>query len=181
MRVFWTRGYSATSLDELATATGMNRPSLYAGFGDKHDLYLKTLQRYREQSREATISLLADEPTLREFLTRFYKAAINIYLGGGDDEARGCYSIATASTEATVDPEVREFLADSIRSTDGFLSDLIRNARNAGEIATKADPESLAQLATAVLHTLAVRSRAGVSRRELTALAKSAVDMIVGQ
>jgi AcrR family transcriptional regulator len=40
---FWSAGYAATSLDELAAATGMNRPSLYGAFGDKHDLYLKTL------------------------------------------------------------------------------------------------------------------------------------------
>ena len=48
---FWKNGYAATSLDDLAAATGMNRPSLYAAFGDKRDLYLKTLTRYQQQSR----------------------------------------------------------------------------------------------------------------------------------
>src|SRR5713226_923451 len=114
---FWKAGYAGTSLDDLSEATGMNRPSLYAAFGDKHDLYLKTLERYRAQSRAMSKQLLADNPTLRVYLRRFYKAALDIYLVG-ESEARGCYSICTAATQAAVDPAVRAFLADSIRGTD---------------------------------------------------------------
>src|SRR5580704_19172976 len=68
---FWKRGYAATSLDDLVAATGMNRPSLYAAFGDKRDIYLKTLARYREQSRTIGVEILADDPPLRIFLKRF--------------------------------------------------------------------------------------------------------------
>src|ERR1700734_641871 len=86
---FWKHGYAATSLDDLVAATGMNRPSLYAAFGDKGDLYLKTLQRYQRKSRTKTIELLADRPLLRVFLTRFYDGALEIYRAG-DEDARGC-------------------------------------------------------------------------------------------
>ncbi len=178
-QVFWTKGYAATSLDDLAAATGMNRPSLYAAFGDKRELYLKTLQRYRDQSRTMTVRLLDDDPTLRVFLKRFYDAALDIYLAGGD-ETRGCYSISTAPAQATMDPPVRAFLAESVDSTDAFLSNLIRKARARGEIATHAEPAALAQVATATLHTIAVRSRAGVSRKQLEALAAGAIDVICG-
>ena len=65
---FWERGYSGTSLDELSEATGMNRPSLYGAFGDKRDLYLKTLAHYREEGRALARQALADQPTLRVFL-----------------------------------------------------------------------------------------------------------------
>src|SRR5215472_6665877 len=129
---FWKNGYAATSLDELAAATGMNRPSLYAAFGDKRDLYLKTLKRYRDQSRSMVMQILSDNPTLRVFLTRFYKTALDIYLAG-EDGARGCYSIATAGVRATVDPSVRAFLADSVRSTDALLAGLVRKAQDRGE------------------------------------------------
>jgi TetR/AcrR family transcriptional regulator, copper-responsive repressor len=178
-KVFWKKGYAAASLDDLAAATGMNRPSLYAAFGDKRDLYLKTLRRYREQSRAATVRLLDDHPTLRVFLERFYDAALDIYLSGGDD-ARGCYSISTAPAQATTDPAVRAFLAESVGSTDAFLTGLIGKARDRGEIAADAEPSVLAQVATAALHTIAVRARAGVSRKELVALAAGAIDVICG-
>jgi AcrR family transcriptional regulator len=174
---FWKNGYAGTSLDELAAATGMNRPSLYAAFGDKRALYLKTLERYRQQSRTLALRLLADDPPLRVFLRRFYQAALDIYQAG-DEAAHGCYMISTAGTQATVDPGVRTFVADSVRSTDAFLSDVIAKARDRGEVDASADPVALGQLATATLHTLAVRARAGISRRQLNALAAAAIDMI---
>jgi AcrR family transcriptional regulator len=177
--VFWKRGYAATSLDDLAAATGMNRPSLYAAFGDKRDIYLKTLARYREQSRAIGAEIVADDPPLRIFLKRFYQAALDIYLAG-NDEALGCYSISTAPAQATTDPAVREFLATTIGNTDAFVAKQIAKARERGEVASEADPEALAQLATAALHTLAVRARAGTSRKPLTALAACAIDVICG-
>src|SRR3954467_15127323 len=77
---FWKAGYAGTSLDDLAAATGMNRPSLYAAFGDKRELYLKTLQHYRDQYRELARETVADDPPLRVFLKRFYDTALGIYL-----------------------------------------------------------------------------------------------------
>ncbi|MBO0755119.1 MAG: TetR/AcrR family transcriptional regulator [Bradyrhizobiaceae bacterium] len=174
---FWNNGYAATSLDDLAAATGMNRPSLYAAFGDKSDLYLKTLERYRDQNRALALEMLTDNPTLRVFLGRLYEKALDTYLAG-DERARGCYIITTAATQATLDPAVRTFLAENVRRTDAFLSGQITKARDRGEIDSDADPAALAQLATATLHTLAVRSRAGVSRKQLSALARAAIDVI---
>jgi AcrR family transcriptional regulator len=173
--VFWKAGYAATSLDDLVEATGMNRPSLYAAFGDKRDLYLKTLAYYRDEGRALARDALAGNPSLRVFLKRFYDKALELYLGGGP---RGCYSIGTAATVAAVDDDVRAFLAESMRSTDGFLKHQIEKAKDRGEIARDADATALAYLATATLHTLAVRSRAGLPRKELDALVKAAIEVI---
>jgi TetR/AcrR family transcriptional regulator, copper-responsive repressor len=174
---FWKHGYAGTSLDALASATGMNRPSLYAAFGNKHELYLKTLKRYRDSMREAARALLVDEPSLRIYLTRFYRVALDVYFAGADG-ARGCYFVGTAATESAVDPAVRGFLADSIQGTDAFFATLVRKAIDLSEIHTKADPEALARLLTATLHTLAVRSRAGQSRRELEKLYAATIQIV---
>ena len=176
---FWKAGYAGTSLDDLAAATGMNRPSLYAAFGDKRELYLKTLEHYRDEYRALARRTLADDPTLRVFLKRFYDAALDLYLTG-EGGARGCYSIGTAATEATVDPNVRAFLADSTRNTDAFLKSRIDKARERGEIAKDTDATALAYLATATMHTIAIRSRAGLARRELDAIVDAAIDVICG-
>jgi len=172
---FWKAGYAGTSLDDLSEATGMNRPSLYAAFGDKRDLYLKTLEHYREESRGLARAALADDPPLKVFLKRFYDKALELYL---DDGPRGCYSIGTAATVAAVDDQVRAFLADSMRSTDSFLKHRIEKAKQRGELARDADPAALAYLASGTLHTLAVRARAGLSRKELDALADAAIGVI---
>jgi AcrR family transcriptional regulator len=175
---FWKAGYAGTSLDDLSEATGMNRPSLYAAFGDKRDLYLKTLMHYRDEGRALARQALAGEPTLRVFLKRFYGKALELYL---EDGPRGCYSIGTAATVAAVDNDVRDFLADSMRTTDGFLRSQIEKAKERGEIARDADAAALAYIASATLHTLAIRSRAGLPRKELDALVAAAIDVICGK
>src|ERR1043165_7064693 len=175
---FWQAGYAGTSLDDLVAATGMNRPSLYAAFGDKRDLYLKTLEYYRDESRALARAALADDPPLRVLLKRFYDKALELYLTDGP---RGCYSIGTAATVAAVDDGVRAFLADSMRTTDSFLTHQIEKAKERGELAPGADPAALGYLATATLHTLAIRARAGLPRKELNALVNAAIDVICGK
>src|SRR5205809_713119 len=143
--------------------------------GDKRDLYLKTLEHYRDESRVLARAALADDPPLRVLLKRFYDKALELYLKGGP---RGCYSIGTAATVAAVDDGVRAFLAESMRTTDSFLKHQIEKAQERGEIATDADAAALAYLASATLHTLAVRSRAGLPRQELDALVDAAIGII---
>ena len=67
---FWLGGYSGTSLDTLSDATGMNRPSLYAAFGDKHALYLNTLDRYVEAGVQGMHVALRDDIPLAQALQR---------------------------------------------------------------------------------------------------------------
>ena len=175
---FWKAGYAGTSLDDLVEATGMNRPSLYAAFGDKREIYLKTLDYYMEESRALARAALAGDPPLRVFLKRFYDKALDLYFGDGP---RGCYTVGTAATVAAVDDDVRKFLADRVRNADDFLRRQIEQGQARGEIARDADPAALAYLATGTLHTLAIRSRAGISRKELDALAKAAIAVICGK
>ena len=163
MSAFWRFGYSATSLDQLSDATDMNRPSLYAAFGDKRALYLQTLDSYTERSKEGIAKALDPELSLAEGLQRFYDSALAAYLPSGDP-ARGCYLIGTAVTEALGDEEVRTRLASALREFERMLEARIRKAREDGEIEATADPQVLAMIASAVLYTLAIRSRAGESR-----------------
>jgi len=172
---FWKAGYAGTSLDDLVEATGMNRPSLYAAFGDKREIYLKTLDHYTEESRTLARAALEDDPPLRVFLKRFYDKALDLYFGDGP---RGCYTVGTAATVAAVDDDVRKFLADRVRNADDFLKKQIEKAQARGEISRTADAAALAYLATGTLHTLAIRSRAGIPRKDLEALAKAAIAVI---
>ena len=87
---FWRSGYSGTSLDSIAAATGMNPPSLYAAFGNKHALYLEALARYWDISLAATREALAGDYPLDEALMLAYDAALSIYFSG-KGHARGCF------------------------------------------------------------------------------------------
>lgn len=177
---FWEGGYAATSLDDLSAATAMNRPSLYAAFGDKRALYLKALDSYRAESRAAVRETLAAKRPLIETLRAFYAKALSIYVAS-ENAARGCFLIGPALADAVNDPEVRALLADSIGELDAAFETCFRRAKQEGELPEAADPTALAKIASATLHTLAIRARAGMPRPELDATAEAAVALICGR
>ena len=177
---FWRSGYSGTSLDEICTATGMNRPSLYAAFGDKHTLYLNALEHYWQLALVTMREALADhDRPLGEVLMRAYEGQLSIYFSG-DGRPRGCFAIGTATTEAVEDPEIRNALAEGVRMLDADLEARLRTAGERGELKDGADPAALAVLASATLHSIAIRARAGISRAELREIARKAVSVICG-
>lgn len=177
---FWKRGYAGTSLDELCTETGMNRPSLYAAFGDKHTLYLKALAQYWQLSLLAMRDALADsDHSLSEALMRVYDGQLEIYFSS-ENLPRGCFVIGTAITEAVEDLEIRSSLAEGLRKLDADFEARFRLAHERGELQGDADPSALAVLASALLHTLAIRARAGVPRAELRRIARKGVNVICG-
>ena len=176
---FWKAGYSGTSLDDLSAATGMNRPSLRAAFGDKHTIYLRALADYWELKFAIMRAALASPGTLPEVLMRVYDAALDIYFSG-DEHVRGCFVVGTAITEAVGDPEIQDVITSGFRTLDVDFEARLREARDAGELRKDADLEALAMLVSATMHTIAIRARAGATREEVRALARKAVGVITG-
>lgn len=177
--LFRKQGFAATSLDDLSAATGMNRPSLYGAFGDKRELYIKSYQRYRDEAAAAMGTIFREEMPLRQRLERIYAAALDIYLSG-DAGPRGCFTVVTAASEAVGDPEIRAMVLDGLTGLDKAFASCFRRAREKGELPQSSDPLVLAQIASATIHSIAIRSRARVPRKELEAIVKGAIDVMVG-
>ena len=178
-RAFWRAGYAGTSLDALSEATGMNRPSLYGAFGDKRALYLAALQRYIEEARTAMDAALAPPRPLREGLRRVFDLALKLYFPA-DETPRGCLLVGTAATEAVHDEDIRAALNAGLRRFDQSFENRLRQAVADGELPPGADPAALSRLASAVLHSLALRARAGDRRSELAATAAAGIALICG-
>ena len=175
--LFRKDGFAATSLDDLSAATGMNRPSLYGAFGDKRELFIKSYQRYRDDARAAMIDIFRGELPIRERLARVYAIALDIYLSG--ESPRGCFTVMTAASEAVFDPEIRGMVLEGFVELDKAFAACFRQAREKGELPESADAIVLSQLASATIHTIAIRARAGVPRKELEAIVKGAIDMML--
>jgi TetR/AcrR family transcriptional regulator, copper-responsive repressor len=178
LELFRKSGFAATSLDDLSAATGMNRPSLYGAFGDKRELYLRSYQRYRDDARAAMIDIFREDMPIRKRLARIYAIALDIYLGG--ESPRGCFTVMSAASEAVADPEIRAMVLEGFAELDKAFAACFRQARERGELSASADPVVLSQLASATMHTIAIRARAGVPRKELEAIVKGAMDVMVG-
>jgi AcrR family transcriptional regulator len=175
--LFRKDGFAATSLDDLSAATGMNRPSLYGAFGDKRELYIKSYARYRADARAAMIDIFSHELPIRRRLERIFAVALDIYLSG-DAGPRGCFTVMTSASEAVSDPEIRAMVQEGLSELDKAFTACFRLAKENGELPQTADPVVLARLASATMHSIAVRARACVPRKELEAIVKGAIDVM---
>lgn len=179
MDVFWRDGFAATSLDAISAATGMNRPSLYAAFGDKREIYVKAYERYRERARKRMAEIFSSDMPVRQALRRIYAIAIDMYVSG-EDGPRGCFTVMTATSEAVFDPVIQQLAVTGLTEMDRGFARLFKAAQAKGELPGAADPAMLAQLASAAIHTLAVRARVRTPRKELDAIADAAVALVCG-
>ena len=157
----------------------MNRPSLYGAFGDKRDIYMKAYKHYGERARQRMAGIFAADLPLRALLRSVYGLAIEMYLSG-EDGPRGCFTVMTATSEAVFDPQLRGMVQTSLTEMDRFFARLFEAAMVKGELPKSANSETLAQLATATIHTIAVRARAGVPKKDLEAIANGAIGLICG-
>jgi TetR/AcrR family transcriptional regulator, copper-responsive repressor len=179
LHLFRKGGFAATSLDDLSEATGMNRPSLYGAFGDKRELYIKSYARYRADARAVMVEIFRGEIPIRERLKRIYAAALDIYIADSS-EPQGCFTVMTAASEAVADPEIRAMVLEGFVELDKAFASCFRRAKENGELPASADPLVLAQLASATVHTIAIRARARIPRKELEAIADGAIAVMCG-
>src|SRR6202051_348045 len=176
--LFRKDGFAATSLDDLSAATAITRPSLYGAFGDKRELYIKSYARYRADARAAMLDIFRDELPIRKRLQRIYAVALDIYLSG-EAGPRGCFTVMTAASEAVADSEIRAMALAGFAELDKAFGSCFCLAKDRGELPASADPVVLAQLASATVHTIAIRARARVPRKELEAIVNGAIDVMV--
>ena len=168
--VFWSQGYARTSLDDIARATGVHRPSLYASFGDKKAMYLRALESFTLRLGARARAALFAGGSLREDLMQFYRVMIDIHT---EDAARGCPVLTVSVGDAVELPEVRALLRGMLAGIDQRLC-----ARVARDLDAER-AERLGRVLTTLLAGLAVRARAGEPRDRLEAVAEATVALVV--
>jgi AcrR family transcriptional regulator len=174
--VFLEKGFAGASLDELAEAAGLNRPSLYAAFGDKEQLYIHTLRRYGEQGVAGIDAVFARSGPIDKRLGQVFRGAIDIYTA--PPAPRGCMIVGTAAVEAPTRPRIAAAAAELLQATEDAFERAFARAVAAGELDPEPSPKARARLAGTALHTLAIRARLGTKPAELRAYAASLVAMI---
>jgi AcrR family transcriptional regulator len=175
--VFWVKGYAATSLDDIVEATKMNRPSLYAAFGDKEAIYLAALKMQGELLVTAVGGAVALDLKLKAFLDLFFGRCIDSYLAGRSGP-RGCFLVGTALTESLTREDVGAVVRDAFGRCDDLLEDRFKRAKKAGDLPKAADAKALAMLVSSTMHELSMLARAGASRAALAERVNLAMRLI---
>ena len=177
MKVFWEKGFQATSMSDLVAATGMAKPGLYATFGDKEALYGKALNHYFSELGAPLLDDLRKSPdplpvVVRRFLDAVAASAADTSNPGG------CF-VANSVVECAHRPAP---LADLARAFDAkrraaFMA-RFRAAKKAGELPAGCDAKALAEFFAGQALALAVMGRAGSSRRSLERFIDVAMQLI---
>ncbi len=164
MQTFWAHGYGNTSIEQLVTATGLNRSSLYSAFGRKPQLYRAALERYSIQQSE--LAVLRDGP--RAALTHWFQDAIE----RSDVGPRGCLVINSLGEYPDLDPELQALIDSHLGAVRRFFATMV------GQLA---EPSEVADLTDALLGAnVAIFSlgRTGAARAQLWAIARAALDRL---
>ncbi len=175
--VFWENGFSGTSLDDLAAAMGMNRPSIYGAFGDKESLYRRALAQFGARMEAALQQTLHAKDDVRNALASFYREALNVYLSG--PQPKGCLVMSTAVAACVSHPEIQTDLLGVIKNLDKNLQSRFQQGIDSGQLAADFDSTARAAIAQSILHSLSLRARAGDTKSNLNRLITSGVELVL--
>ncbi len=163
MRVFWKLGYEGASLPELTRAMGINRPSLYAAFGNKEALFRKALDRYVEKAGVLVQTALA-RPTARGVVESLLDGTLN---AAGAGKIRGCLLVQGALACGDSADPIRKELACRRGAIEQLLLVRFQRALAEGDLPRPSDPAALAKFVATFQHGLAVQLAGGAGRDEL--------------
>lgn len=164
MLVFWQRGYEGASLGALTEAMGINKPSLYAAFGDKEALFREVIALY-EREEDATARAMREQPTARAAVESMLRDNADSYCSA--QTPRGCLVVLSAASCAPEHETIRKQLASSQRMVFDALRRRLKRAATDGELPTDTDIPSLADYCETVLQGLSLQAHAGATRARL--------------
>ncbi|MEU3375364.1 TetR family transcriptional regulator [Streptomyces sp. NPDC006660] len=155
LELFWRRGYEATSMADLVEHLGIGRASIYATFGNKHELYLKALDRYNEHHDAALLSALSQPgpalPAVRTLVRRFAAEA-----HANDRRSLGCFVTNTAAELGAHDRSAARRVETSWDHVETLLRSALTRAQAQDELPADRDPRTLARMLLVLMQGLRV-------------------------
>ncbi len=172
MRLFWRKGYEGTSLSDLTEELGITRPSLYAAFGSKEELFLKALDRY-DQETSRFIKPALDAPTARELIEGMVYGACAFHADSKNPP--GCLMVHGALIGGDASASVRRETNRRRSQLRDRIAKRLARAQAEGDLPDNADPAALAGYVVAILRGIAVEAASGAKPDDLRRVADISV------
>ena len=164
LRVFWEKGYEGATLDDLTTAMGINRPSLYGAFGNKEQLFSKVLERYAT-GPAAYVAVALQASTARACAEAILRGAAE--LGTCPQNPGGCLAVHAALATGGDAETIRKALVEFRAAGECAIRERFERAKAEGDLPAEASPADLARFIATVVRGMAVQASSGASREEL--------------
>lgn len=146
MAVFWSKGYEATSLDDLCEVTGLSRSSLYGTFGSKRNLLLRSVDRYVERRTPSIASVLSQDLPIQDAFADLAQRFIDQIVSGPG--RRGCFLGNCAAEMPRSDRAALAHVREGLKSTETTFRHALSRAKVRGELPPGADLDALARFLT---------------------------------
>jgi TetR/AcrR family transcriptional repressor of nem operon len=169
MTVFWSKGYEATSLDDLCEATQLNRSSLYSTFGDKRALFIQTIDRYGDSAVAKVSAALSRPVPIREALAAFLSDTIDKIIAGPG--RIGCFIGNCAAEFARHDREVALRVQGNLTRIEAVFRGVFARAKERGELSADSDIDALARFFVASVQGLRLMGKTMTEREALDDIA----------
>ena len=176
LRVFWTKGYEGASLSDLTEEMGITRPSLYAAFGNKEELFKQALDLY-ESEKLAYVRGALEAPTARAVAQRMLEGTIQ----NSPSECRGCLGVIATMSCGSGDSPIRDDLNERAQSARAALVERMQRAIDEGDFSIPVEAEAMTRYLFALLQGITVQARAGASREDLRLVADAALAVWPGR
>lgn len=169
--VFWSKGYEATSLDDLCAATGLSRSSFYAAFGSKKNMLLQTVTRYSEQRTPNLTAMLTQDIPVRDAFAGLAQQFIDQIVAGSG--RRGCFLGNCAAELPRSERAALTKVRDGLAGTEAAFHDALLRGQKRGELAPDADLRALARYLTAAFQGLRLVGKVNPDRDALNDIANA--------
>ena len=141
MEIFWKQGYEKTSIQDLVDQMGIHRRSLYDTFGDKHSLFVQTLERYESLVAAQIKKQITEEMTTVESIRKIFELVVY----SDNTNPKGCLMVNTAVELSLLDNEVSQRIKTAFKQTENLIADLLIRGQARGEVASSFDINELAR------------------------------------
>ena len=169
--VFWSKGYEATSLDDLCAATGLSRSSFYAAFGSKKNMLLRTVTRYSEQRTPNLTAVLTQDMPVRDAFASLAQQFIDQIVSGSG--RRGCFLGNCAAELPRSERAALTKVRDGLAATEAAFHDALVRGQSRGELAADTDLQALARYLTAAFQGLRLVGKVNPDRDALNDIANT--------
>lgn len=174
LRVFWSKGYEGASMADLTEAMGITKPSLYAAFGNKEQLFVKALDLYEREKMDYVGKALA-EPSARKVAEHLLRGAMDAQTSSC--EPRGCLGVISSVACGTEAESIRQSVLERSAFARKALVERLERAKEDGDLPHHIDVEGLTSHLYAVMQGMAVQAGAGATREELERLIATSLSM----
>ncbi|MFA7348181.1 MAG: TetR/AcrR family transcriptional regulator [Desulfurivibrionaceae bacterium] len=179
MRLFWEKGYAATSLHDLEQGTGLNRASIYNAFGNKRNLFKRCLARYVGRVEEMLDSIAGAAASSREAINNWLAFVIDFHFS--PETPGGCLVILSALERHQHDRETKEMVAALFRREREVVQRVLEQGVKRGEFPAEFDCAGVAGAITAATSGMVVLAMADTPVSALQGVLRSVMGLLDGK